>query len=264
MGTVLALALLRSWRRVLAMALGFGLFELVVGLSYASVDENTIRSLVEELPPAIKALASNADVASPAGYLGSGFFHPVALTLQAALVVSMAAMAARDMEDGPAELMLSRPLPRWRWLVAYAAALVAGLAVVALGGWIGGAIAASTVDALAPVDLGGLALVSIGGFLCFLVVGAVALVTATLGHTTGRAIGWAAAFAIVSYAINYLAQVWTVVEPIGPLSVFHYYDPAKILGRDDLPGSDVLVLALAALVVGVAAHAFMSRRELAP
>jgi ABC-type transport system involved in multi-copper enzyme maturation permease subunit len=264
MGTVLALALLRSWRRVLAMAVGFGIFELIVGLSYASVDENKIRSLVEELPPAIRALASSADIASPSGYLGSGFYHPVALTLQAALVISMAAMAARDMEDGPAELMLSRPLPRWRWLLAHAAALVAGLIVVALGGWLGGAIAASTVDALAPVELGSLTLVSLGGFLCFLVVGAVALVTTVLSHTAGRAIGWAAAFALVSYALNYLAQVWTVVEPLGPLSVFHYYDPAKILGQADLPGADVLVMALGAALVGLAAHLTMQRRELAP
>jgi hypothetical protein len=106
--------------------------------------------------------------------------------------------------------------------------------------------------------------VSLGGFLVFAVVGAVALVVASVVRTGGRAIGWAAGFALVSYAINYLAQVWSAVEPLGPVSVFHYYDPGKILGVAGLPGRDVLVLAAAAAVAALAAHLLVERRELAP
>jgi beta-exotoxin I transport system permease protein len=262
--TILGLSLLRAWRRIVALAVGFGLFELVVGLSYASVDENTIRSLYESLPPALKALASSADIASPSGYLGSGFFHPVALTLQAALVISMAASAARDVESGVAELVLSRPLARWRWLLAQAGAMVIGLAAVSAGGYLGGLVAAVTVQDLGSVSLGHLALVSLGGFLLFLVVGAVALVVASVVRTGGRAIGWAAGFALVSYAVNYLAQVWSVAEPLGPISAFHYYDPGKILGAAGLPGRDTVVLAVAAAAAGIAAHLLVERRELAP
>jgi ABC-2 type transport system permease protein len=264
MPTIFVLTLQRIWRRVLFLAAGFGLFELIVGLSYASVDENAIRRLVDELPPALRALASGADIASPAGYLGSGYFHPVALVTQAGLAISVAAAAARDVEDGTAELVLARPLRRPGWLGAQAAAMVVGLAVVALGGFLGGAASALTVDALAPVDLGALALVSLGGFLCFLAVGAVAFVASSVVRTGSRAVAWAAAFAVVSYAINYLAQIWSVMEPLGPASVFHYYDPAKILGEADLPGGDAAVLALVALGAGALAHLLVARREVAP
>ena len=100
MRTIYALALGRVRVRLLLLALGFGLFELVVGLSYASVDQNAVRSLVDALPPALRALAGSADIATPTGYAGSGYLHPVALAVQAAAAISMAATPAREAEDG--------------------------------------------------------------------------------------------------------------------------------------------------------------------
>ena len=112
--TVYGLALERARVRILLLALGFGLFEFVVGLSYASVDQNAIRQVVDALPPALRALAGSADIATPTGYAGSGYLHPVALAVQAAVAISMAAAPAREAEDGTAELVLSRPLPPHR------------------------------------------------------------------------------------------------------------------------------------------------------
>jgi ABC-type transport system involved in multi-copper enzyme maturation permease subunit len=261
--TVLRLSLRRARTRIAAMALGFGLFELVVGLSYASVDQNAIRSLVESLPPALKALAGSSDVASPSGYLGSAYLHPVALTVQGALVISMASAPVRDIEDGWAELMLSRPLAPWRWILAQVAAMAIALAVVGLGGFLGGLIAITAVGALGGISMGALALVSLGGYLCFLAIGALSLAVGGLSRSGARAVGVAAGLAVVMYAIDYLAEIWTVAEPLGPLSVFHYYDPGVILGEGSIPGADVLVLAGTAIVAAVAGHLLFERRELA-
>lgn len=263
MRPVLALSLTRARIRIIAMAVGFGLFELVVGLSYASVDENAIRSLVESLPPALRALAGNSDIASPAGYLGSGYLHPVALTIQGALVISMASAPARDIEEGRAELILSRPLAPWRWVAAQALAMAIALAVVDLGGLLGGLAAASTVDALGPVEASALVAVSVGGYLCFLALGGLALVVGAFSRSGARAVGVAAGIAVVMYAIDYLAEVWTVAEPLAPLSVFTYYDPGVILGAGSMPMGDILTLALVAAAAAVAAHVAYERRELA-
>ena len=78
MRTIYGLALERARVRIALLAIGFGLFELVVGLSYASVDQNAIRQVVDALPPALRALAGSADIATPTGYSGSGYLHPVA------------------------------------------------------------------------------------------------------------------------------------------------------------------------------------------
>ena len=183
MRTVYGLALERARVRIVLLAVGFGLFELVVGLSYASVDQNAIRQLVDALPPALRALAGSADIASPTGYAGSGYLHPVALAIQGAIAISMAAAPAREAEDGTAELVLSRPIPPPLWLGAHALAMATGLAVVVAGGYAGGLAAALSVDDLSTVRPGPLAGALAMGFLLFLAVGGVALLVASLVRT---------------------------------------------------------------------------------
>ena len=95
------------------------------------------------------------------------------------------------------------------------------------GGYLGGLVASVSVEDLAPVDPGPLALALLGGFAMFLAVGCVTLLVASMERNGGRAVGWATGFLVISYAIDYLAQVWSVAEPLGPLSVFHYLDPAR-------------------------------------
>jgi ABC-type transport system involved in multi-copper enzyme maturation permease subunit len=258
------LAVERARVRILVLALGFGLFEFVVGLSYASVDQNAIRQVLDALPPALRALAGSADVASPTGYSGSGYLHPVALACQAAVAISMAAAPARETEDGTAELVLSRPLPPHRWLAAHAAAMASGLVVVVAGGYLGGLVAALTVDDLAPVDPGPLALALVAGFACFLAVGGVTLLVSSLVRTGGRAVGWATGFLLVSYAIDYLSQVWSIAEPLGPLSIFHYLDPPAVIASGSLGGEDVLALLGLAAVAIAAALVLVDRRDLTP
>jgi ABC-type transport system involved in multi-copper enzyme maturation permease subunit len=260
--TIFALAWERAAVRIVVLAVGFGLFELVVGLSYASVDQNAIRRLVEALPPALRALAGSADIASPTGYAGSGYLHPVALAVPAAAAISMAAAPARDAEDGTAELVLSRPLEPPRWLGAHALAMATGLAAVMVGGYLGGLMASAVVDDLEPVDPGPLALALLGSYLCFLAVGGVALLAASLVRTGGRVVGWAAGFVIVSYAVDYLAQVWSVAEPLGPLSIFRYLDPPAVLRDGSLGLEDVAALGGLALVTAAAALVLVGRRDL--
>ncbi|MGD9571886.1 MAG: ABC transporter permease subunit [Thermoleophilia bacterium] len=264
MRTIYSLALGRVAVRLALMALGFLLFEFVVGLSYASVDENAVRRLVDALPPALRALAGSADIATPTGFAGSGYLHPVALALQAAAAIAMAATPARETEDGTAELVLSRPLPPWRWLAAHGLAMATGLAIVCAGGYLGGLLAAAVVDDLAPVDAGPLALASLAGYLCFLAVGGITLLVAACVRGGGRAIGWATGFLLVSYALDYLAQVWSLAEPLGPLSIFHHLDPPAILGPAGLSGSDLLVFAALAAVTTAAALVRIGHRDLTP
>lgn len=261
MTVVLRLSLLRARVRIAALALGFGLFEFIVGLSYASVDQNAVRTLVESLPPALKALSGQADVASPTGYLGAAYIHPVALTIQGALVVSMATAPARDVETGAAELLLSRPLAPWRWLAAQAAATALGLAVVSAGGYLGGVAAVATVEDLGTVGPGDLLRSSATGALMFLAIAGVALLAAVVLRGGARAVGWAAGFAVISYALNYLAQVWTVARPFGRLSVFHHYDPGLITGGASVGWTALITLGGLAAVTTIAAHVVVERRE---
>ena len=264
MNVVLSLALRRSLRRTLLLGVALGAFLFLVGLSYATVDENQIRSLVESLPPAIRAFVKGSDVASPAGYLGSGLIHPITLALMAATAIAAGATSARDVENGVAELMLSRPLRRTAWLGAEIIAMVVQVTIVALLGLLGATIAVATVDSLAPVSLTSLAITIVPLWLMFVGIGAVTVLASSFSRTGAKAIGWGTAFALVAYAIDYLSQIWTIAEPLGPLSVMHWYRPANILGDGSAPASTWLVLAGVAIVATVLALFVTSRREVAP
>ena len=266
MSVILRLNARRSWRRVLALAIGFAVFELIVGLSFSSTNQALLRELIDQLPPAVRVLASatGADIASPPGYLGSGYFHPVALTLQAAIVISLGAGIARDVEDGIAEMLLSRPLARWKWLSAHAVWMALALAIVSTAGFVGGFASTFILDQLSPIRASSLLLASAGGYLVFLSVGALALVVAGLVRTGGRVVGWVAGALLASYALNYLAQIWELIRPWGRLSILHYYDPARITARGEIPLTTVAVLGSVVCVLTGAAHVLAERRELAP
>ena len=205
----------------------------MVGLSYASVDQNAIRQLVDALPPALRALAGSADISTPTGYAGSGYLHPVALALPAAAAISMAAAPARDVEDGTAELILSRPIQPPRWLAAHALAMATGLAAVVAGGYLGGLVGERGRRRPRPGRPRAARAGPARGLPCFLAVGGVALLVASLVRAGGRVVAWAAGFVIVSYAVDYLSPGVVVAEPLGPLSIFRYLDPP---GRAAAPG----------------------------
>lgn len=264
MRTIAALALERNRGRLVLLALAFGLFEFVVGIAYASVDQNAIRSLVEALPPALRALAGSADIATATGYVGSALLHPVALAVQAAVVITMGSAPARETETGTAELVLSRPLPPARWLAAHALAMAAALALVVLGGYAGALAAALTVDDLGAVRAAPLGGALLAGYACFLAVGGVTLLAASLVRTGARAVAWATGFLLVSYALAYLARLWTVAEPLGRLSIFSYLDPPAVLRRGALDAGDLAVLGALAVAGVAAALLVVGRRDLTP
>lgn len=264
MGVVLSLAMRRSLRRTILLGIALGAFLFLVGLSYSSVDGNQIRSLVESLPPALQAFVRGSDLGSASGYLGATFLHPITLAIMAATAIAAGSSPARDVEQGVAELMLSRPLTRSAWLGAEIIAMIIQLTVVAAFGLAGAVLAATTVDALGTIDPANLVLTALPLLLMFIGVGAVTMLAGSLSRTAARAIGWGTAFALVAYALDYLAQVWSVAEPLGPLSLMHWYRPATILGSGTVPASTWIALIGVAAVAIAIALAITSRREVAP
>ena len=91
----------------------------------------------------------------------------------------------------------------------------------------------------------------------------IALLCAVLLRTGGRSVGVAAGIVIVMYAVNYLGQVWTLVEPLRPFTLFNYYDPGVITAQNTLALTDVAALGGLALATTIAAHVAIVRRDVA-
>ena len=167
-------------------------------------------------------------------------------------------------EDGVAEMILSRPLDRWRWLGAQGCWVLIASGLVAAGGTIGGFLATRSLAALSDVHISSLVIVGAGGWLLTATIGMFALLIASAVRTGARVVGLVAGATLVAYAVNYLSVIWGVIRPFGRLSPFHYYDPTRILGNGSMPWSSVATLLAAALVLGLAALISVQRREFSP
>ncbi|MFN8111203.1 MAG: hypothetical protein U0Y82_15390 [Thermoleophilia bacterium] len=262
MSTVVVMSLLRARGRIAALTLGFATFMVLVSASYASVDQNALRSVIRVLPPAVRVLAGAANLGTASGYLGAGYVHPAVLAMLGALVVSMGTAAGRDLDSGAAELVLSRPIAPWRWLAAHTLAMLAGLTIALAGGVAGGFIGIATVHDLGDVPAGHLLITAANMWMLFAALGAVSVLCAVAVPRGARAVGVAAAVIVVAYVINYLAQLWTPVRPLRPLSVFRFFDPGATMSSGSWPAHAAAVLAGWLVVCVVAAHVRVQHREL--
>ena len=68
---------------------------------------------------------------------------------------------------------------------------------------------------------------------------------------------------MVFFLIDFISGLFEFLEPIGPASIFHYYDPVAIALSPGFPVLDVgLLLGLAAITFGAAVLVFQ-RRDIA-
>ena len=120
---------------LLGVALAAFLF--LVGLSYATVDGNQIRSLVESLPPALQAFVRGSDLGSASGYVGATFLHPITLAIMAATAIAHGGMFGRGLFKGAATNLAYVPEQQTDFIYSVAGEelgfLGSGLIVVLLG-----------------------------------------------------------------------------------------------------------------------------------
>ena len=80
----------------------------------------------------------------------------------------------------------------------------------------------------------------------------------------GQVVSVAAGIAVVMFAVDFLAAIWSPAEPVGFLSVFHYYDPLGVSRDGALPWRDLAVLFGVAFAGFGAALVAFQRRDIAP
>lgn len=244
----------------LMLFLGIALFEFinpVIGDSLGGAE--VVQGLFDQLPPGMRTIAQvEPDFfieAGFAGFVSLGYTHPVYFVLLSSSVVGFGARAiAGEVDSGVIALTLARPVSR---RVAYLArvvgllALCAGLALVGVvGSWIGTAVV-DLPSGTGPREYG--ALFAASALLAW-AIGGVVLGVSAASSTAGRVVGWATAVLVVLYFIDYFAEIWTVLEPLGPFSIFRYFDPVAALVESRVPLVNLMVLGgvgLTAIVIGL-------------
>lgn len=258
----------RSAGGLAALLIGVAAFELIQPVAIASLgDLDRLAGLLNIVPPAFLALFNVTPEflggSGLAGYLSLGFSHPVYHLLSGATVIWFACRGlAGEMERGSIQIGLSRPMSRLQVYLAR----VLGVGVVTLlvsvaapMGMIAGIAVSSPVGKIDYANF------ITQGAACALLVGCIGgttLLVSAAASRMGQAVGWAIALLVISYVIDYFADLWDALKPIETYSIFDYYDPPAALVSGEIPAMNAAVLLTVSVVGAVLGYVVFARRDL--
>ena len=242
-------------------------FQVLIVMQASSYEQSQSFSRIAELMPAHlqRGLGNLALLlASFAGMVTSGYFHPVVLVMLALLAAWLATEPAHEVESGLVDLVLARPVPRHylvtRSLLLMIATVLAAVLSMCAGTWAGLRLFADPAwdwpAALTMVRLvAHLAAVAI----C---IGAFSLAVAAGAQRRATVFALVSVTTVVAYLVAYLAISWAPAKLLAWLSPFHYYPAVGILADVSPHFSNLLVLTSAATAFVALAYWRFARREL--
>jgi ABC-2 type transport system permease protein len=265
MSSTLLTLLRHAWARhgvvLVSTATAIGAFELVLTRMAPTPNEvGWMSTLLATLPPNIRTLLGNEVALSSSGFLALGYAHPFFMMLLSAWIVRVTSAAvAGEIGRGTMDLLASRPVPRWQFAAAGAAAATLGIACILAVAWTATAIGLR----LRPIDARAASFwpMILTAWLLFTAWGAVGLAISATRRDGGNAIAWTTTALAVSFVVDYLARLWAPMSRLRPFSLFRYYEPQAILTSGFPVVSGVVLVATTAIAFGVAIVA-LSRRDL--
>ena len=253
------------WNRVrlaavVIAAIGWGILIPIIYVQFAQAFKDLANSGV--FPKELMNFGSGSLFTLP-GALTLGLQHPLAIAFVGIFAVgSTVSSVAGERESGTLEVLLSRPISRQTLYVTLAAAvatLIAIVLVALLGGQLIGVLIQGVTDEL---DLGLMPLVFLNGLMLWAAFGAFGLAASVSFDRHAPALGLTIAYLLVNYFLEILGSLWRDVAWSQQYSLFHHFNPGKILTGDADP-IDFLILAVAIVIPVVYALIVFPRRDLA-
>ncbi len=265
-GVIFTNTLRHSWRTGLYWAIGFALLGVYILAVIPNVDMlKQYADLIQNMPPLLMQMFGASDVsaiATPAGFLGFGFFGYTLLLLSAFAVIAGLNVTANEEDRGILDITLSLPIPRWRLVVERLLAyLVLTLAMLAF------TFLAMLLVLLSNNTLGidpGRLLEGIINFIpSTLLVLAFTALAGTALRSRGLAAGVATGFVIVSYFVDFIGNAAsdTAAAVVRVLSYFNYYDGSNVMNTGLVWANVGLLLVVTAICVAAALW-FFERRDI--
>lgn len=240
------------------------LFEyLLVGV-YEKLGMQTLGTVLQMLPPGIQAVLGNEvlRLLTLKGFLAFIFVHPFVLVLLSAFPIAFTSGAlAGEVERRTIALILTRPISRSQIAGSVAVAMMIGVATMCAALW-GGLALVIRLRGLGPIDLTALGWAAASATALFWAVGGVTLLTSAAASEAGRAGGLGAAFTLVSYVANYIANLSPDWGWLRRYSLFAYWDPQGVVARGGVVWSDVVVLLGVAVLTMALALVVFDRRDI--
>ncbi len=253
------------WSRVRLVAVGLAAFAwgLLIPTVYVGFSD-ALKQLAESgtIPKELLSFGSGNFFTVP-GALTLGLEHPLAIAFVGIFAVGASAGAvAGEREQGTLEVLLARPIARrelYVTLMVTAVILVGAIVAALLIGQIAGL---ALQNLTSEVSLGWMPLVFLNGVLLWTAFAAFGLAASVSFDRHSPALGLTMAYVLINYFLEILGSLWRDVAWSQPYSLFHHFNPGRILTGDADP-LDFVLLAAATVIPVVYALIVFPRRDLA-
>jgi ABC-2 type transport system permease protein len=253
------------WNRVRLLAVGLAAFAwgAIIPTVYVAFAD-AFRDLVNSgtIPKELLNFGSGNFFSIP-GALTLGLEHPLAIAFVGIFAIGASTGAiAGERERGTLEVLLARPISRRELYatVMTAAVILVGLVILAL--LLGQVFGLVLQGLTSEVSLGWMPLVFLNGLLLWSAFATFGMAASVSFDRLSPALGLTMAYLLINYFLEILGSLWRDVAWSQQYSLFHHFNPGKILTGQADP-LDFLVLAAAAVLPVVYALIVFPRRDLA-
>jgi ABC-2 type transport system permease protein len=263
-GTVLTRVLRQTVRTAVALCAGtFAFFYLVLTASSSFLSDATFNvPFLRDPPRAMQALfGGSIDFLHAEGWLVTALAHPITLALFTAAALTVPATIATEVERGTIDFVLSRPIRRSSYILAITAASLILVTAAHLSALFTTLLARQTISGVHDLSVGGLLRVFLGSWTIFAAISLVAVLISANSSLRSRAVGLSVGIVILSFLINVAALMLDQLYSLRRLSLFHYFQAAKVLdSTSELP--DLIVPGAIGLIALLAAVLSFSKRDI--
>lgn len=256
-----------SWRGVLWLLIGLGLYMAMLMLFYPTMVEQSaeLDEMLQSMPKQFIGLFAGDDienfsVADPANFLQVRYTSFLLLIVGSMAFAQSFNAVINAERDGTLDVMMSFPIARRRYLLGRmvnTATMLILVLIVSFAVLTGFSVVIEEFS-LTPGEL------ARAIFASFFPVAAVASFGYMLSVLVPSSKGYAGAVAYAvlfgSYLVYGFASTVNVLEPLRPLMLFHYYNAADIV-HSGVEISNVLVLSGATLVFAAIAWWYVDKKE---
>lgn len=183
-------------------------------------------SLVEVFAGEVGSILNNDGTLSLGKYMALEFFSLWPLLMSVYAIFNAGGIAAREVERGTMDMLLSQPLKRWHLIISKFLVFPLALIVVAV------TCIAGMITGMAIIgdfsDIGGICLAFLPAILLALAVASYTLLFSCIFLEPRKVMLVAGSVTGLFYVLHILSRAIGSLEWVGNLSIFYYYEPAKI------------------------------------
>ena len=207
-----------------SVSLGLFVMSLIIVYTFDALGGlEAFEDLYESLPDAFAAMfrAQGGFGSTLTNYIAADYRHPVYIVAGLAFVISASSGAvAREIERGTALMLLSSPIPRWRYLASKMLTMGVGVVIITFMAWLGSYVGTILTGVTASVDTGVLLVAQVNMLALFLAAGGISMLLSALSSDGGKTVLLSAAIITVMYFVDFVAAIWSPMEPIAPFGLF--------------------------------------------